>query len=96
MTLPYDYKITKTLISQIISTAKHHVTYVKGIGFPSLMLKIEYEVCNLITAMSNCHHPIRVSNSLQLINDLVTNIEYQGRLNSFRHKICGVTEKIGK
>ena len=66
--LPNDKKITKTLISQRIATAKHHVPYGQGNGFPYPLLKIEDEVCNLIIAISKCNHPIRVSNALQLIN----------------------------
>ena len=62
--LTNNHKITKTLTSQRIATAKHHVTYGQGNSFPSPLLKIEDEVCNLIIAMSNCHHPIRVFNAL--------------------------------
>ena len=91
-----DHNITKTLISKIIVTDKHHIPYGQGNGFPSPLLKIEDEVCNLIITMSKCHHPIRVFNSLQFINDLITNTEYQERLNSFKHKHCGVTEENGK
>ena len=61
----------KTLISQIIATGKHHVPYGQGNSFPDALMKIEDEVFNLIFAMSKCHHPIRISNALQLINDLI-------------------------
>ena len=94
--LPNNQKITKTLISLRITTDEHHVPYGQGNGFPSLFLKIEDEFLNLIISMSKCHHPIRVSNTLQLINDLITNTEYQMRLNSFKNKCCGVTEENGK
>ena len=86
----------KTLISQGIAIAKHHVPYGKGNGFPYVLLKIEDEVCNLIIKISKCHHPVRVSNAFQLINDLVTNTEYQVRSDSSKHKCCGVTEENGK
>ena len=46
--------------------------------------------------MSKCHHPIRFSNALQFISDLITNTEYQVRLNSFKHKRCSVTEENEK
>ena len=38
--LPNDQKITKTPMSQIISTAKHHVPYGQGNGFTYRLLKI--------------------------------------------------------
>ena len=59
-------------------------------------MKIEDEVCNIITAMSKFHHPIRVSNALQLINDLISNTEYQVKLNSFKCRRCGVTIEDGR
>ena len=79
--LPNNHKITKALISQIIATAKHHVPHGQGNGFTSPLLKIEYEVCNLIIEMSKCHHPITVFNTLNFINNLITKTEYQVRLN---------------
>ena len=88
-----DQKITKTLISKIIATAKHHVSYGKGNSFPSLLLKIEDEFYNLIIAMSKCHHPTRVSNTLKLINDLITNTEYKVRLNSFNINVVVLLKK---
>ena len=75
---PNDHKIMKTLISQLIATGKHHVPYGRGNGFPSPLLKIENEVCNLIIAMSKCYHPIRVSNSLNI---------YQSP--DYKHRISG-------
>ena len=63
----------KTLISQIIATVKHHVTYGQGNGFPYPLLKIEDEVLNITIAMSKCHHTIIVYNELHLINDLISN-----------------------
>ena len=88
--------LTKTLISQRIETTKHNVIQGQGNGFPSPLLKIEDSIFNLIIAISKCHHPIRVSNALKLINDLIINTEYHVRLNSFRNKKCGVTEDNGK
>ena len=72
--LPNNHKITKTLKSQIIVTAKYYVPYGKGNGSPYLLFKIEDEFCNLIIAMSKFHHPIRFFNTLQLINDYITNM----------------------
>ena len=46
--------------------------------------------------MSKCHHTIRVSNTLQLINDLISNTEYKVKLNSFRGQRCSDTEEDGK
>ena len=66
--LPNDHNITKTLISQIIATGKHHLHYGQGGGFTYPLLKIEDEVFNLIITISKCHHPIRVYNALQFIN----------------------------
>ena len=91
--LPNNYKITKALISQIIASVKHHVPYGQGKYFPYQLLKIEDEVFNIIIAVSKCHHPIIVSNVLQLINDLISNTEYKVKLNSFKSKSCGVTEE---
>ena len=58
-----------------------HSQYGNGNSFPSLLMKIEYEVFKLIIAMPKCQHSIRVPNALQYINELVTNTEYQLRLN---------------
>ena len=68
-----DHKIIKTLISQRIVTAKHHVPYGKGSGFPYMLLKIEDGFCNLIISMSKYQYPIIVSNSLQFINNMILN-----------------------
>ena len=86
----------KTLISQIIATIKHHVTYVQGNGFPYPLLKIEDEVWNITIAMSKCHHTIRASNELQLINDLISKTQYQMKLNSFKGQRCGLIKEDGK
>ena len=69
--LPNDHKIRKTLIWQRISTAKHHVPYGQGNGFPYPLMKIDDEVCNLIIAISKFHHTIIVSNALKLINYII-------------------------
>ena len=58
-------------------------------------MKIEDEVFNLIFAMSKCHHPIRISNALQLINDLISNTEYQVKLDLLKGKFCVLTEEDG-
>ena len=46
--------------------------------------------------MSKCHHTIRVSNTLQLINDLIKSTEYQVRLNEFKRQCCVVIEENWK
>ena len=43
--------------------------------------------------MSKCHHPIRVYNLLQLINELISNTDYHMKLNSFKRQRCGVTKR---
>ena len=83
--LPNNHKITKTLISQIISTAKYIVSYGQVNGFPYPLLNLKDKAYNLIAEMSKFHHSIIVFNALQFINDLITKIEYQVRLNSFYH-----------
>ena len=66
-----DNKITKTLITQRIAAGKHYAPYGQVKSFSDLLLKIEYEFFNIIVAMSKFRHPIRVSNKIQLINDLI-------------------------
>ena len=75
---------------------KNHVPYGQGNGFPYIFLKIDDEVCNIIIAMSKCHHLIRVSNTLQFFNDLISNKENKVKLNSFKFQCCVVTEEDGK
>ena len=72
--LPNNHKITKTLLSQRLSTGNHRVPYGQGKGFPAPLLKTK-DFFNLIIAVSKCYHPIRVSNALQLINILISNTE---------------------
>ena len=69
--LPNDHKIKNTMISQGIATDKNRVPYGKGNSFPSLLLKIEDEVLDLIISMPKCHHPIRAFNAPQLVNAII-------------------------
>ena len=86
----------KTLISQIVDTTNHHVLYGQCDSFLSPLPKKKYEVCNLIIEMSKCHHPIRVYNGLQLINDMVKNIEYHVRLSSSKNIVMVFLSNMGK
>ena len=59
-------------------------------------MRIEDKVFNLIIAMSKYHNPIRVSDTLQQVNKLISNTEYQEKLNSFKVQRCGLTEEDGR
>ena len=74
----------------------HHVPYGQGNSFHPHCWKVKIIFFNIIIAMSKCNHPIIFSNTIQLINDLISNTEYQVKLNSFKIQRCGLTKEYGK
>ena len=64
--------------------------------FPDPLLKIEHKFWNIIISMSKCHHIIRVLNRLQMINYIISNMQYQVRLNSSKGQRCGLTKEDGE
>ena len=86
----------ETLISQRIATGKHCVSYRQGNSFQIRCCKLKMKFAILIIAMSKCHHPSRLYNSLQLISDLIISTSYQESLDSYKRPHCGITEENGK